>query len=296
MEWSELEVILAVCRAGSLSGAARKLDLNHSTVFRKINAIEERTQVRFFERMASGYQMTAAGETALVHAERIENEMHALGREVLGQDTRLEGRIRVTAPEGMAAILLPEALVRFSQQHPGVSVEIVGTADALDLSKREAEVAIRATRKAPESALGRRVCPFRFGIYGAPSYLDEREGEELAALAELDWVLLTGMEKWLVPRVWKKQVDARERTILSSSSIVSVVNATARGAGVTMLPYYLGEEEPRLRRVGGPLEDWQLELWVLTHPDLRHTVRVKALMSYLYDFLRERRHIFEGRD
>ncbi|WP_455197936.1 LysR family transcriptional regulator, partial [Kaarinaea lacus] len=92
LEWSDLTVILAICRAGSLSGAARTLGHNHSTIFRKINAIEDKTGVRFFERLPDGYLMTEAGQTALRYAERIESEVHALGREVLGQDMRLQGK------------------------------------------------------------------------------------------------------------------------------------------------------------------------------------------------------------
>lgn len=97
-DWNDLAVILAVCRSGSLSGAARILGHNHSTVFRKINAIEEKTGVRFFERLPHGYVMTEAGQTAMRYAERIESEVHALGREVLGQDLQLRGNIRVTSP------------------------------------------------------------------------------------------------------------------------------------------------------------------------------------------------------
>lgn len=99
LEWNDLSVILAMCRAGSLSGASRILVQNHSTIFRKINAIEEKTGIRFFERLPDGYVMTEASETALRYAERIENGVHALSREVLGQDTRLQGKIRATALE-----------------------------------------------------------------------------------------------------------------------------------------------------------------------------------------------------
>ena len=291
LAWGDLEVLLAVCRAGSLSGAARRLGVNHSTVFRRVNAIEDGTGVRFFERLPSGYRMTEAGETALIHAERIESEMHALGREVLGQDQRLEGPVRVTAPEGMTALMLPEVMVAFSALHPGLSVEMSGTAAALDLSRREAEVAIRATRKPPDLALGRRICPFRFGIYASEEYLAEHEH---VPLSKQGWVALAGIESWLVPQIFKRERDAKEAVVLASSSVISVINMTLAGGGLTLLPYYLGEAQEGLRRVGDALEGRTLELWVLTHPDLKHTARVKVLMDYLYDELRERRALFEG--
>lgn len=284
-------MLLAVCRAGSLSGAARRLGVNHSTVFRRVNAIESATGVRFFERLPSGYEMTQAGESALIHAERIEHEMDALGREVLGLDQRLSGPVRVTAPEGMTALLLPELVVPFVESHPKVRVELSGTAAALDLNRREAEVAIRATRQPPEFALGRRVCRFRFGIYATREYLDRQP--ELP-LVERDWVFIQGVQSWLVPHVFKHVQDAHERTALASGNVLSVIHMALAGGGIAPLPYYLGETQAGLERIGDAIEALTLDLWVLTHPDLKHTARVKALMDHLYEALRERRHLFEG--
>ena len=170
LEWNDLTVILAICRAGSLSGAARMLGHNHSTIFRKINSIEEKTGVRFFERLPNGYAMTDAGATALSYAERIESEVHALGREVLGQDMRLQGKIRVTAPEGITTQIAPRLFAEFTRLNPDVSIDILGASSAVDLSRREADIAIRATAKPPDASLGRKVCDFRFGLYSTPQY------------------------------------------------------------------------------------------------------------------------------
>ena len=142
LEWNDLTVILAICRAGSLSGAARSLGHNHSTVYRKITAIEEKTGVRFFERLPNGYVMTEAGETALRYGEQVETEMHGLEREILGRDSRLKGRIRLTAPSFMSDHVLPSFIADFRQSHPDVSVDIVGTSTSMDLGRREADIAI----------------------------------------------------------------------------------------------------------------------------------------------------------
>jgi DNA-binding transcriptional LysR family regulator len=290
LEWSDLAVILAVARAGTLSGAARHLGLNHSTVFRKINAIEERTGVRFFDRLPSGYRATEAGEAAMTCAERIESEVHTLGREILGQDMRLQGHVRVTAMEGLAAQVLPGPVAEFVRQNRGVSVEIVGTVSALDLSRREAEVAVRATRKPPENAVGRKICDFQFAVYAAERYL---QGREDLPLHEHDWCMLKGINAWLVPVLFKKLKDVEEQTVLTCSSIIGVVEAAMAGAGLTLLPCYVGEAEPRLVRVGAPLPQLTLKLWLLTHPDLRETVRVRALIDFLYDVLLQQRELFD---
>jgi DNA-binding transcriptional LysR family regulator len=292
LEWSDLSVILAICRTGSLSGAARALRLNHSTMFRKINAIEEKTGVRFFERLPDGYAMTDAGRTAMQYAERIEAEVHALGREVLGQDMRLQGKITVTAMEGFAAQIAPGLIAEFCRRHPEVAVEMVGSVAALDLVRREADIAIRATRKPPDTSLGKRICDFRFAIFASPQYL---EGKADVPLAEHHWIFISGSENWLVPLVWKKKAQVEARTIFSSTLSMAVVNAAAAGMGVSMLPCYLGDVDKRLVRVTETIEPLTLELWILTHPDLRHTARVKALMAYLYDALKQEADLFEGK-
>jgi len=291
LEWSDLTVILAVCRTGSLSGAARSLGQNHSTIFRRINAIEDKTGVRFFERLASGYAMTDAGQTALRYAERIESEVHALSREVLGQDMRLQGKITVTAPEGMTTGFLPALLAGFSRQHPEVTIELAGGHSAFDLARREADVAIRATRKPPDASLGRKVCEFRFAIYSTPKYLKQNKDKPLQ---EQQWCMLPGIIDWLVPLVFKKKEDFERQIVFASSTTLAVVNATAAGMGYTFLPCYVGDADKRLVRVGEPIEARTIELWILTHPDLRHTARVKALMTYLVDELKKDADLFAG--
>lgn len=291
LEWNDLAVILAVCRAGSLSGAARELGHNHSTVFRRINTIEERTGVRFFERLPNGYKMTEAGETALRYAERIESEFFSLGREVVGQDARLKGKVRVTGPESLCGVVLPPALLAFSREHPEVQTELIGTPSALDLGRREADIAIRATRKPPDASLGRKVCKFRFAVYGSPDYLEANQGRPVH---DMTWCLLSELVTWFVPHIWRTKEDALAKVVLSGDSIHTPLNAAAAGVGVTGLPCCLGDADPRLTRVGDPIEPLTLDLWVLTHSDLRHTARVKMLMTYLYDYLKEHRALFEG--
>jgi DNA-binding transcriptional LysR family regulator len=212
--WNDLEVVLAICRAGSLSGAARQLGNNHSTVFRKLNAIEKRMGVRLFERLPTGYEMTEAGEAAMHYAERIEGEVHALERDLLGRDTRLRGKIRVSAPEGPTILILPSLLAEFRRQHPEVTVDLVMGLDAADLSRRETDIAVRVTRRPPETIVGRYVCDFNFGIYAAPSYL-KRAGER--DLKDHDWIMPHLVVDWMIPLIWKA---ARRSTKAASSPAI----------------------------------------------------------------------------
>lgn len=291
LEWNDLRVILAICRTGTLSGAARMLGHNHSTIFRKITAIEEKTRVRFFERLPDGYVMTEAGQTAMHYAERIETEVHSLGREILGQDMRLQGKIRITAPEGITTEITPRLFAEFCRNHPGVSIEIIGGSAALDLSRREADIAIRATPKPPDTSLGRKICNFRFALYSSPQYLEQNTD---TPLHDQNWSLIQGTDEWLIPLIWKKKTHAENQTIFTSSTSLAVLNACAEGMGLSFLPCYLGDADSRLVRVGDPLESLTIELWVLTHPDLRHTARVKALLAFLYEELKKEADLFEG--
>lgn len=292
LEWNDLTVILAICREGSLSGAARVLRHDHSTVFRKINAIEKKTGVRFFERLPNGYAMTDAGQSVLRYAERIESEVFALSREVLGQDLRLQGKIRVTAPEGIATQIAPKLLAEFCRLNPEVSIEMTGGSSAVDLTRREADIAIRATPQPPDTSLGRKLCDFRFSVYSSPQYLKDNKD---IPLHEQNWSLIQGTAEWLVPLIWKKKEHGERQTVFSSVSAMSVLNAAAEGLGFTFMPCYLGDAHDRLVRVTDPLEPLSIELWILTHPDLRHTARVKALMAYLYEALTKDEDLFEGR-
>ncbi len=291
LAWNDLYLLLAVCRAGSLAGAARALGNNHSTVFRRLNAIESRTGVRFFERLPDGYKMTDAGRAALYYAERVESEMHALSREVLGQDMQLKGRVRVTGPEGFMATIGPELFGEFMRLHPEVSVEGIGLGVALDLSRREADIAIRATSKPPDASMGYRIGKFRFATYASPAYREEI-GD--TPLEQCRWCVASGYESWAVPLIWKKHEDALAHIGFSSPNYMSIVRAVTAGLGVSIMPCYMADPNPELVRIRPPFERLTLELWLLTHEDLRHTARVKAMLSFLCDELRARRAIFDG--
>ena len=292
LEWGDLAIILAVGRAGSLSGAARALGKTHSTVFRNITAIEEKTGVRFFDRFDHGYVPTDAGRTALQYAERVEGEFHALGLEILGQDAKLSGRIRVTCPDAFASEHAPGFMARFMAQHPGIQVDVTPGHGAVDLNRREAEIAIRATKAAPEAAFGRKICPFRFALYSSPAYM---ESAPERPLAEHPFCLIEGSVTWLIPTIWKTREQGEDRAVFQCRASRAVQNAAAEGLGLTFLPCYVGDADPRLVRVSDPIENLDMQLWVLTHPDLRNTARVRALMTFLYDELGAQADLWGGK-
>lgn len=292
MDWDDMRIVLAICRAGSLTGAARTLGQNKSTVFRQINTIEKKMGVRFFERVPSGYQMTEAGEAVMHAASRMEEEAINLERELLGKDYRLQGDIRLTAPEGIAALKLTPVIADFCKIHPDIRVELLITNAELALSRREADLAVRVTRQPPDSNLGRRISDFNFCAYAAPRYLQKHNG---LALAEHHWVTILDEIDWVIPAIWKKKADAKDKIVFSSTLTATAVNAARQGMGLIVLPCFWGDRKNGLVRVGHPLKQLASELWVLTHPDLRHTARVRALMLFIYEQLNQQGDQFSGR-
>jgi DNA-binding transcriptional LysR family regulator len=292
LEWNDLAVILAIGRAGSLSGAARTLGKAHSTLFRNIKAIEDKTGVRFFDNLDNRYVPTDAGRAAMRYAERVEAEVHALGIEVLGLDAKLGGRVRITCPEAFASEHAPGLVARFVGMHPEIKVDVSPGHGALDLNRREAEIAIRATKAPPESTFGRKICPFRFALYSSPDYLAAAPDRPLA---EHPFCLIEGTANWLVPTVWKSREQGEDRAVFQCRASRAVQNAAAEGLGLTFLPCYVGDVDSRLIRVSDPIESLDMQLWVLTHPDLRNTARVRSLMSFLYEELGAQADLWSGR-
>jgi DNA-binding transcriptional LysR family regulator len=292
LEWSDLAIILAIGRSGSLSAAARTLGKTHSTVFRNIKAIEDKTGVRFFDSFDNGYVPTDAGRTAMKYAERVEAEFHALGIEVLGRDAKLSGRVRMTCPEAFASEHAPGLVARFVKKHPEIQVDVSPGHGALDLNRREAEIAIRATKVPPESTFGRKICPFRFALYSSPDYLAAAPERPLA---EHPFCLIEGTVNWLVPTVWKSKEQGEDRAVFQCRASRAVQNAAAEGLGLTFLPCYVGDVDSRLIRISDPIENLDMQLWVLTHPDLRNAARVRSLMAFLYEELGAQSDLWGGR-
>ena len=294
LAWDDLRTVLAVVRGGSLSAAARSLGVNHATVFRRLKAIEARLGVRLFERLPSGYMATAAGLEVRAAAERVEVEVLDLARRLAGRDLRLEGTVRLTAPDDLMERVLTGCLARFRTRYPGIVVEAMIDNRMLSLTRREADIALRPTHAPPESAVGRRVAGVTAAAYANPGRLPSAADISPEDLRRLPWI---GWEEGGGPvRLigWLSRNGFAEQVIYRANSMLNQVTACAAGVGVALLPCFLGESQDGLVRVLPPQRELETELWLLTHRDLRRTARVRALLDFLYDELRAWRPRFEG--
>ncbi|GAB4360058.1 MAG: LysR family transcriptional regulator [Kiloniellaceae bacterium] len=287
---ADLATLLAIAREGSLAGAARRLRVNHSTVFRRLGAIEARLGTRLFERQGGSYVTTAAGEDLLRTAERVEAEVEALERRLSGQDLRLTGSLRLTAPDDLAEVVAMPLLAQFRRRYPEITLELVLDNRMLNLTRREADIALRPTRQPPETLAGRRVAALASAVYGTA---DQPRPKDPAG-PEQRWVAWEeGAGPPLVARWLAANVD-RHAIAYRSNSMFNQASAARHGLGLAILPCFLGDSDPRLQRVTPPLNDLATELWLLTHPDLQRTARIRALLDLLYESLRRQRRLFEG--
>lgn len=289
MNWDDLKIFLAVAREGSARGAACKLGIHHSTITRRIEAFESAQKTRLFDRLPTGYAPTVAGEELLQAVGRVEDEINGIERHILGQDIQLQGDIRVTMPDALAIHILMPDIRRFMDTYPEVNLEVITSYEVLNLTKREADVAIRITENPPEHLVGRKVCRYHCANYASPEYLAKNSPSQ-------------GQGHWLG---WDCPVPAPEWVRKSEFPTLPVrgrfnnplmqVAAAKAGLGMARIPCWLGDREPGLQRVPPgnckPCHD----IWILTHKDLVSTVRIQTFMDCMAEAFRQKRDLLEGK-
>lgn len=294
--WNDLRLILAISRARTLKGGADLLRINHSTAFRNLNTIEQKLGARLFERLPGGvYQPTPIGERAAATAERMETEAHALDRDITGSDTRLVGNLRVTSSETLAFRVLTEQLARFRGLHPGIMVELAVDNRVFDLSRREADVALRVTRPREPELFGKKLANIAWTIYGAPQVVGQGAVDDPADLREHPFVGWSEATRGVAAADWLNESLRPMNHAYRTNSLINQFTAARAGMGLAVLPCYLGDLEPGLvRGVRDPIALLTRELWIVTHEDLKGTARIKAFLETVGDGLAAQRALFAG--
>jgi DNA-binding transcriptional LysR family regulator len=278
LAWDDLRCVLAIARTGSLSGAARALGVGHSTVFRRLNAIERRLGVTLFDRTREGYTATANGELAVAAAGTMEIEALAVERRMLGAAARIGGVVRLATSELFAGFLLPAVLNDFLAQHPEIEVEIDVSSRSVDLTRREADLALRASNAPPDDLIGRQVGELRYAVYGARG---QPPVSSVATLADLPWLGLDQSLAHLEIARWRATHFANAKTRVRFNSLAPMLHAVGEGLGIAILPIFAGDRLEALSRLTAVLEEPRMKLWVLSHGDTRDNARVRALAQHL---------------
>lgn len=284
MNWDDLRFFLALAREGTVSGAGRILRVKHTTVARRINAMEEKMGSRLFDHLPNAYVLTQVGENLYPHALAMEEQAQAAGREVFGMDAQLSGTLKLTASVDIFSRFVIPKLRQFTDQYPGIDIELLSSVSLADLAARQADIALRLTPKPIEYLIGKRVLPLHFGVYASATYLQEkRSGEQLIL-----WVGEREMPDWVIDHYPKGKVVARINDILSMKEAVK------NHLGIAKMPCFVADTEPSLRRIDVPLAPTTWGLWVLSHVDLKSTARVRVCREFLIETIEQQRNLIEG--
>lgn len=287
VDWDDLRYVLAVHRERTLSRAGARLGVSHTTVSRRLSAIEDKLGARLFDATPDGFVPTTAGHDVAAVAERMESEVHGLESRLLGRDERLEGALRVATMD-LLFRTFHEAFTSFTARYPSVALTVSASDREVSLLRREADVALRMTGSPPDYAVGRKVGRAEFAVY-ASRELVARVGPDAPyeAYPWLHWderLNMRWLDEWLARHAPRARIAMRLDT-----SMLLLRDAIEAGIGVHFLATFDGDAHPELTRIGPIHPEFARDLWLLTLPDLRHTSRVRAFMDHVEHHLRASR-------
>lgn len=294
MDWDNLRFVLAVAEAGGLSAASRALRVDPATVSRRLDAFEAELKCKLFHRTRRGLELTAAGDKLIAHARRVDEEVRAISFELSPEDRGTAGIVVLTATEPIATGLVMPALAEFHARHAGIALEVVTDIRALDLGRREADIALRLTRPREGDLRARRLGDVGYALYASPAYLKQHgtpeDATQFAGHRLIDWPVGYG----IIPQVpWLREQAARATVVLRSNSAMVRRAGAEAGAGIALLPCVIAEDDPRLTRLAAPPAPAQ-ELWLVTHRDLARVPRIRLALEFLAATAKRERRRLSG--
>lgn len=279
MSPGDLEVTLALVRSGTLASAGERLGVDASTVFRSLQRIERGLGRTLFERTRSGYLATELATELAEHAEQMEVALEAARSSVEATPAQISGTVRITTTDTVLHGLVAPALRSLQTTHPLLGYELHTGNELASLTRRDADIAVRATKRPPQHLVGKYIGPIRVALYAA-----KRGG--VRKFAEVE----AGKSDWIAPDdalpehpsvVWRKRHYPKAAPRYRVNSILSVLELVALGLGVGIVPLFLAEGRSDVLRLTEALDECETELWLLTHSESRHLRRVGAVYSHL---------------
>lgn len=282
VDWGDFQVFVAVCEAGAISRAAERLRVNHSTVLRRVQALEAAMGVALFDR-GSPYVLTPAGRDLLAGLAGVPSRIDSSRSQVQGRDDEVRGEVRLTTTDTLAHGLLMPMLRDFCAQHPAVNLRIAVNNHFLSLTRREADVAIRGSNRPPENLVGRHVGDIRTAAYASRSYL--RTVEDPLQPTALDWIAPDAALAHLAQAKWLATNIPAGRVVMSVDSLVGMLHAVRHGVGAAMLLCPLADAHDDLVQLEPAPAALDTQIWILTHPDLRQVARIRAFAQFMVERL-----------
>jgi DNA-binding transcriptional LysR family regulator len=281
-DWNDLRSFIAVARSGRLTVAAARLQLDHTTLSRRIGGLEHALKAKLFDRSPSGYTLTEQGQRLLPVAEEMERIALGASETVGGSATSLEGTVRIGSPEGFGSYFLAPRVGLLRDLYPQLNVQLVAASAIFSLAKRDADIVISVSRPPTGRLLVSKLIDYDLGLYAAPSYLSSRPpircSEDLAGHRFISYIgdLLNFPELDVL-----QHIAPQGSTSLESTNLVAQLRATLAGAGLCVLPGFIAREEQGLVRVLAHEISLTRSLWVIVHQDLGELARVKAVLRFI---------------
>lgn len=289
LNWDDLKFFLAVARTGTIRGGAESINANHTTLARRLSVMEERIGSRLFDRSNLGLVLTQMGEELLPHAERVEEEMTAASRVIIGRDMHPAGPVYVKLPHGLAMTSIMEDLTAFAEAYPDIHLNMTFTNDIADLTRREADVSLRVAHDVTDDVVGRKLVQMSQAAYCTRGYAERISDNDGEGLHMIGWHEPEGVTtaKWLRESYYPK-ATLKHRV----SELVPLITLAASGLGMAYLACNLGDRHPDLIRAPFQKPLPYRNLWLLLHRDLRKTARVRFFVDFLADRIKARRNEF----
>ena len=288
IDWNHYQYFLKIAECGNLKSAARELGVNHTTVFRRINVLEDSLSVRLFERSRSGYTLTKAGEEIIESVQRAEEQMHAIQRTLMGKDIKLSGNLKISTTDTIGFYWLPQYIKMFKEKYPEILVDLDIQTRYTNLTKREADIVIPAVNIQPDYMVGRRLAPIFFRLYASQTYI-EKYGlpKKLKDFLEHQFVLPNEALANLSANKWLRKYVPDRCIVAASDKLSTLFKFAQQDLGITALPHYVGLSDPLMVEIMELPAYCHRHIWILTHPDLRNTARIKAFMQFMYQKTRD---------
>ena len=282
--WDDLRVFIAVARTGTTLEAARRLTISQPTVVRRVAAIERALDIALFERRRTGYSLTDAGRELLPLAEEVERGICGIDDAMAKRSRRLAGTIRVTAAEPVANLLLAPAVVAFQRTHPDVEIQLLISDEFLDLSRGEADVALRATISGLQDSelVGRRLAEAPWGVYCSRAYAEDNGLPRAIEEANSHAILGSESSAGAFPvMLWLEESAPGAKVVWRSNSLASLQSAARAGLGLAALPALLGRNDPELVKCFDAGGASRPDIWILAHPHARRQPHIRSFIDAL---------------
>jgi DNA-binding transcriptional LysR family regulator len=279
----DLETILSVVRFGSLARASERLGMDSSTVFRNIQRIERQLGQSLFERSKSGYLPREMAVTLSKYAEKIETELEFARNAALLTEQGVNGIVRIATTDTILQALVTPAIVQFRRLHPLLQFELLASSELVNLSRRDADIAVRATKRPPPHLVGKQIGPLRVAAFSGKSRATMSLQEHIAK--GTPWIAPDDALPEHPSVLWRQKHVPKAYVQYRVNSILSVADLIGHDAGIGIIPLFLANSRDDLTQISEPLDEAETALWLLTHTESRHLRRISAVFSYFSEYI-----------